>query len=185
MQLRASLSGPSLLTVPDLARPRKGNHPVLRASVHRNSAFSTSCGLSRPIFAGIRNSLSDLCIQHCLKCSVNRWLEICWFPNTARVSRRSVAAFGEQMLGEPSRSVNNVNSAGRITGRVRALCGKQTLGEPSRSVNNGHIRSEYDKSSAMIPAIQFHQCWHNYRQNPSSVRQVYCHLRVNANLSTS
>ena len=80
-----------------------------RLSVHRNSALSTACDLSRPrLFSSIdvRNSLSECCVHHCFKCSANRWPGISWFSHTARVSGRGVVDFGKQMLGEPSRSVN-------------------------------------------------------------------------------
>ena len=48
-KIHASLSGPFLLTQPDLVRTW-GDHPVLPAFVHRNSALSTACELSRPVF---------------------------------------------------------------------------------------------------------------------------------------
>ena len=39
-KLQASITGPFLLTLPDLDMPRKGHHLVFRASVHRNSTIS-------------------------------------------------------------------------------------------------------------------------------------------------
>ena len=103
-KLQASLSGPFSLTRPDLVTSRKGNHPVLRASVLRNRDLSTACDLSRLFFSftGVRNSLSEFCVQHCFKFSANRWLEISWFSHTARVFWRSAVAFGKQVLGERS-----------------------------------------------------------------------------------
>ena len=88
-KLQTSLSSPFLPTLPDAAAPRKGNHPVLRSSIHRNSAISAVFDLSRPVFfssIGVPNSLSEFCVQHCSKCSLSRWLEISWFTHAARVS---------------------------------------------------------------------------------------------------
>ena len=31
---------------------------------------------------GVRKSHSELCVQHCFKCSANRWLEISWGSHT-------------------------------------------------------------------------------------------------------
>ena len=31
---------------------------------------------------GVRKSPSELCVQHCFKCSANRWLEISWGSHT-------------------------------------------------------------------------------------------------------
>ena len=35
---------------------------------------------------GVRNSLSEFCVQHCFKCSTNCGAEISWCPQTIRVS---------------------------------------------------------------------------------------------------
>ena len=48
-KLQATLTSPFLLTPSDLVTPRKGNRPVLHESVHRNSALSTACDLSRHV----------------------------------------------------------------------------------------------------------------------------------------
>ena len=47
---KSSLSRLFLLALPNWVAPRKGHHPVLCASVHRNSALATACDLFRPIF---------------------------------------------------------------------------------------------------------------------------------------
>ena len=39
------------LTLSNLVTPRKGHHPVLLASIHRNSTLLTVSGLSRPVFS--------------------------------------------------------------------------------------------------------------------------------------
>ena len=55
---------------------------------------------------GVRNSLSELCVQHCFKCWGKRWVGSSMLSHTARVSWRSADGFGKQMLGEPYRRVN-------------------------------------------------------------------------------
>ena len=44
------LSGPFLLSRPDLITPRKEHHPVLCASVLQNSNLSDACDFSQPFF---------------------------------------------------------------------------------------------------------------------------------------
>ena len=62
-----SYCGPFLLTLPDLVSPGKENHPVLRECVHRNSASLLLAIFLGPSFssAGVRNSPSKFCVQHC------------------------------------------------------------------------------------------------------------------------
>ena len=85
IKLQASLSSPFLLPLPDLVMPWQGHYPVPWASVHvrnKNSAISTVCDfLNQSVFHLLApvNSLSELCVHHSFKWSVNWWLEICLF----------------------------------------------------------------------------------------------------------
>ena len=164
-RLQASLSGPFLLPLPDWVTPRKGHHPVLRTSVHRNSALILYCLRSFStrlhVETSVPNSVSEFCAQYCFKCSANQWPEISWFSQMVRVSWRSVVAFSKQMLGE--------RSVAHLVAEIIALKTRSSATIPSIIICTGVITvSGY-----------YRKVWYNL----SRLLQAYYQLSTNAELS--
>ena len=74
-KLRASLSAPFLLTLPDLDTPRKGapsSPPCICPPKQRPQSLLLAIFLGPPFSTtGVRNSPSEFCAQHCFKCFGN------------------------------------------------------------------------------------------------------------------